>query len=398
MKKALGLILAAIMAFGGISAFAAEIGDTLEWYFDEELYEYSYQGEIAAGTLTIERGSPEGSYYILNSQTAGFYSFTYDYYRNDIYFYSPKKLENGVAYNAVNTNAFFDYDNDEYTEIFYLNAGENIIGADIYYVDGKSTDIDIEFLGETITAVEIEDELILDCDVWNYDDHFEIYDAATVIFSSGKEIPISYLESIGGTVAVEGENTSTCLVSGQKVAVTFTACHIDKYVKDVNITNIEDYLTITESYTGFYDYSYPFGETLTVTFADGSTQSFVLGYDDEKITMPNGREYWIYYYHDTYSREPAFIIGIGDNIIKSYACTIESTPVSESFAQFVKDNIQCMQDSSYYFRRALAIIFTARDLEDMPYHLENSLYYFEISIMNFVELFTNFAAFIQYLF
>lgn len=398
MKKALSLILAVIMAFGGMTAaFAAEIGDTLKWYFYEDLYEYSYQGEITEGTLTISNELGGEYYYTFNAEKAGFYSFEYDYWNNDIYFYTPEKIENGIAYDGLITNTYYDYEAEEYIEIFYLNAGENIIGADIYYVNGESADVEIEFLGET-ASVAVEDELILEYDVYNNADNFVVYDASTAVFSSGKEIPLNYLESVPETVALEGENTANCIVSGQEVSVTFTACSIDKYVKDVSITNVEKYLTLTQNYYGDYDYDYPFGEKIVVTFTDDTTKSIVIGEDDEMFTLPNGREYWIYYYYDTFEREPALVITLGDNILKSYKCTVEEAPVSEKFAAMFEENIENMKDSSYYFRLALAIIFATRDIGDLSYELQDAAYYFSRSIESFVEIFVNFAAFVGNMF
>lgn len=398
MKKALSLILAVIMAFGGITAaFAAEIGDTLKWYFDEELYEYSYQGEITEGTLTISNELGGENYYTFNAEKAGFYSFEYDYWNNDIYFYTPEKIENGIAYNSLVTSDYSNYETEEFIDIFYLNVGENIIGADVYYVNGESADIEIEFLGET-AAIVIEDELVIDYDAYNYADHYVIYDAAKAVFPSGKEIPLNYLESVPETVALEGENTSNCIVSGQKVSATFTACSIDKYVKDVSITNVEKYLTLTQNYDGNYDYDYPLGEKIVVTFTDGTTKEILIGEDDEMFTLPNGREYWIYYYYDTFVREPALVITLGDNILKSYKCTVEEAPVSEKFAAMFEENINNMKNSSYYFRVALASLFTMRDIEDLSYELQRAAYYFGRSFECFVDIFVNFGAFVGNMF
>lgn len=349
LKSILALTLALIMSFGTLSGFAAE-GDTLEWIYDDEYStEYTCYGEFKEGKNTVlcdEDGS-EQKYYTFVAKE-GYYSFSYT---NPLdngwidWLGIPYKIENGKAYDFART-VFDSYNEGElggdYSLVYKLDAGETIIGVDTYYsAENTKIDVNIEYLGKTITDFDIsEKELLLNRDIYEGETESELYTHLSVTFDETKTIEFPNQFIIYSCDEIKaGENVLTFEIEGLTKDITVIANPIEYYIKDIELHNAEHYAQIFVDYnndTWYYDID---GAVATVTFANGSEKDIFFHGECADVTLSNRKTYAVFaYHHYSYDDGERYLsLYIGD-YEKNYKCAEIKYDIIENGEILVEDN------------------------------------------------------------
>ncbi len=374
-KKVLSVLLAISLIFGcSVFSFAAEDVDT----------KYTYRGTIEDDRTIVWEGENalEDVYdlyvsYTFTAEADGYYSLSYGTPHTSMYA------------EIVGTDCCEETLSDYYwvQKLYYLEKGEYELTVDVY---DSSTEVYIytDSLGEKITDISFDYDQIEGCDFFFYQDsidgetYFTSYADATITFSGGKTY--SYRDGIiTGTVDgefKEGYNKITISFLNNTIHSNATVYYISHYVKDVEISNIEDYYDKCKTYFTYADFINPYGETLTVTFADSSTESFILensNYID--IKLANGQFYEVYVdssYNPFIKESCSFKIFVADNLLKEYKFNGTKASLSENLNVFKREIRDCFGNISYNFKQ----MFKNLTNEDFHYYLsEATLATFEIA-------------------
>lgn len=403
LKSIMAAILAVMLAFGGLTAFAADESDTapntIEWdYYGDTIYP-EYAGELTEGenTVACDNDGSEYFYFTFNAENAGFYEISYSYYDMDGYIFAPESYSDGKAQNEAD-GFWFESEDELDCTLYYFEKGEQIIGMYLFYAESENIKIAVNYYGESVESIEAG-ELLNSDDVYFYSDddasYVDIYSDVTITFSSGKTIERSdiYCTSEAEEL-VKGDNNVTTHICGKEFDFVINVAFVADFIADIEISNIEDYLFMTEYYNT-YDCVYPYGETATVTFTDGTKKNFVFG--DEGITLPNGKEVWPDAYFSVENDDAKLIIYVADTDLKFYDAEIKDAPLGDNWATLVWRNANALKDSAYYYRRAIAVIISCYSLEELAnYGIDEAAYYITESIYSFTEIFAETMALIRF--
>jgi len=404
-KSVTATILSVIIALSCFTAsFAAS--DTLAWHYYEEPMNYDYKGVLVEGENGIGKIDNYTVWYTFNVLNAGFYNFSFNWDNTDLWIDTPEYIEDNTAYNSAEKLFFFEENTDgTYTDntLFYFEEGEQIIGIMVEYSSSDSK-LNIEYFGEEITSVEVADEknLILGCDIhcdYGIEEgalyYYWIDSDININFSSGKTITTDDIEGYIDSEIKKGENILPVSICGEKYTLAINVELVTDYIADVSISNIEDYLYI-KSYYNDFDYPDPFGETLTVTFKDGTTAAANIG-DDEMITLPNGSEVWFGFGFNFEDDKVFFDVYIAGTVVKSYECTKIQADFEENKDKLNSNILNLINDVSYYIRRAMIIALECDTVyEYMDYGVEESLLRLAWAYESFVEIFYEVFYLIRY--
>lgn len=391
MKAIFAAMLAAIMAFGSLTAFAAEKKETLKWDYYGWEYFYDYAGEIVLGENLIS--SPEDSencYFIFNAEKAGFYRFGYD--ADDGWLILPEYCKNGVAYNDA--ESYSDYDENAY--LYYLGEGENVIAFDSCYAL-RNEAFTVDYYGEKAESVSVPYDLIIDYNIYVSEGELWIYaNDLECVFDSGKTFSLQYVEGATACDGTEDVISFTAEILGCEVKSSVNAYKISEIIENVEVTNIEDYLYVTAYYDG-YDVFYPYGETMTITYKNGEKQSVVYEEDYCLFKLPDGNEVYFDFYLNVEGDDAKMSLVIAEEDVKYYDCEMEKASVNENFGNVKNDWSSAMADASYYFRRALIKILECGDIyEFINYGAPRAAAYFAESFACAASVFTIFFEFVRF--
>ncbi|MBQ2974243.1 MAG: RNA polymerase sigma factor [Clostridia bacterium] len=277
-----------------------------------------YKGTLKLGDNHVEFEDGVSTYYVnFEVEEPGYYLFTSD--RKDMYTFSwvfvPEDSQSGQIdgyYSAV----ISPYENEDILE--YFEAGEHTLL--ISRTEGiDSTGVNVEYLGEEITDIQIEQE-DLDNVILGYDEITKrderdknmfwviahdmtegeegLYGNSfrtKIIFSSGKvhdmgDVGLSY--HVKGGKLKEGKNTVTFEL-GEKFGFhkefVITAHSPKEYVKDIEVSNIDEFKKVKINEEGFI-HSKPENYEVTVTYADGRKETFDGATWDRFIELDDGRK------------------------------------------------------------------------------------------------------------
>ena len=394
IKSFIATFLAAVIAFSCFSvAFAA--GETLEWDFYGETYTYEYAGTLVEGENAIAYSDVVETWYDFNAQSAGFYKLSYYYEDADLWFCVPESFSDNTAYGNIG-KWVFDAENTR-NSLFYLEAGEQIIGVENYHAEHDAT-ISIEYLGEEITSVQTAQETILDCDLYLYDEgdsyYYSVEADSVITFSSGKTITLEYLDAKSSDEIKKGENALTCTLFDKDYDFTVNVAFVEDYIESVEVSNIEDYLNVKEYYD-IYDTYGPYEETLTVNFKDGTSTE--LPFSEDMFTMPNGSEIWYGYYYSAEDGKLSLNIYIGNTDLKSYECTTTPADFKENIEELKSNFIYNLEELSHNLRYAFISLLECDNIYDfVEYGMENSLFYLIWARESFEALFSETFNLIRY--
>lgn len=398
LSSALAFIMAFIMAFGTTPAFAAEIGDTVKWYIDEndtEYEEYLIDGKFdSSDEISIAAETGYRTYaYILNIENTGYYAVTEIGYP---FVHYAKTFENGIA------KGEYDYfeilscsDSSEYpdAEIIYLEAGENFITVSAY--DMMAVNVSYDFLGETITKVGYDQEclenLIIGCEVCEDSESFQLehFSYIDLTFSSGKTVS----KILGNDVFVldapvkEGENTGYMEIINHKEPVTFTAYPTEKFVESMEITNIEEILDVRKDFRGEYVYHNVCDETVTVKFTDGTSIDVQPSPDiDVGMDFINGHHYRLRTLYTETFDGLIFELGFGKHMFCEGSPILFSAPCKVSELSFF-ENLEVLSE---IILREYLWVFADIDLGSILDLDLKELYYAHMDSMGHIRDFFNY--------
>ena len=341
IKIMLSFLIALTIAFGSVGAAFATAVDYNET-------DYICYGELAEGWNNIwEYDWPEKDrikdlyvYYSFSTPEDGYYLLSYGTPHTDMY---------AQIYNE------YDYIETEFSyygvrKIYYLKKGEHKLIVDVY---DSLVDVNIyaEFLGKKITDIKFDYEQLLDYDLeWygtegNYS--FDSYANATITFSSGKTYEFSggVLEGTTASNPIDGKNNVTIEFLNQKIDSTVTVYPASHYVTNAELSNAEYYIENTvESYNHLEKEYYPYGETVTLTLSNGTTQIVEYTPSSTYIEFPNGQYYELVIYYDTdpnlfTPNTPQLKICLGYNcVIREYDINGSKATLAENIKSFINDN------------------------------------------------------------
>lgn len=297
---------------------------------------YNYLGEIKDGKTTIYREDikPSGdclnfSLYKFSAPYDGYYLFEHG---------GPDGHIDGFLeeqwFNLIQT----EQKNNLTQQIYYLDKGEYDFNVEVAYFEG-SFEIYTAYLGESVTGITFDYDQISGNDFFSWENgniyYFRSYADATIHFSSGKEIGFKDGELTGTMPSeyVEGENTLTIDFIDQHVPSTATVYDMSHYITDVQVSAAEDAVI---NYNDYYEVRYPYGETVTVTFSDGSTYSAVYTYEDNYIMLPNGQAYIFEVY--CVNSEETLIFQMGNIIsFNQYDFKTPKAPLRDNLELFIQE-------------------------------------------------------------
>lgn len=353
LKAIVAAMLAAIMALGSLSAFAAETHEELEWNYYGETYYYEYAGELKEGTNAVGEsiGDLGYVYFTANIETAGYYMISYSYDDFDSWAGIPDRIEDGIAYDEKET--LRNIEDSVSTEICFFETGENIIAFDVYSASDDSV-VNFEFWGEEVTSVSIPEEAIIDCNFYyseedNGTTEISLYYDITVTFDEGKTIETDYIYGTADKIKIGEQNAFALNICGKEYEAAITLYEISRYVSDVSLSSTD----VTQYYDGYEVKGYD-DLVLTVVFTDGTTQTVNVNgyYEDCLITLPNGYEAYPWVYYHTYRDEIKAAVYFDDALVKEIECNKISTSVSENFDRLKENIYYYFNDFSYYLDRA----------------------------------------------
>lgn len=219
-----------------------------------------------------------------------------------------------------------DYRAESHKGLYYMQEGEWFLP--VYRTDGvekNSAEIIIEYCGEEITDVEFRDDALnnriigynlnLPFVTMGQEDYYcNVYDM-TITFSSGRE---ELFESTMVTYYVEGgvkegENTAVFELPNKKIEKTLVAHPLTDYIEKIEVDNLKDFLEFEINENGF-DISKPEEYTVTVTYGDGTKETFNGADWDKKIVLKDGTVLVVEFTQPKLTdREPVqFLVLIGD--------------------------------------------------------------------------------------
>lgn len=394
MKKALKTItsalLIAIIAFGStVAAFAT--GEPIEWVVTElEMSRYFTCGntELELGTTKIRNTNHEENlvYFDFEAEESGYYLIDTDV---DSWVYVPESYGDGKAYNYAEGTQI----GDEEQRIFFIEKGKTVIGVNFY--ENSSDKIRIEFMGEDVADFTIEEEALKNYIIgWDFcesdPEYIGIVSDTVITFTNGNTVTVEdyYFEGTTDGSPNEGENKATLSFLGKSKEVTFTAYKVESMVESAEVTNIENYLTVQESYDGYIYVKPIHTETLTVNYTDGTSETAILCEGYAQVTLPCGKTVSAYVgEHWDEDDRHEFVIKVAGTVIERYEYKVEKQTLAENLVELKDNNQSSFEDAKVDFMDALTSLTSDLDWAKIN---------FRWSIQSFFQLFTNMINFIKY--
>lgn len=359
VKSFISLFLSFIIIVGISTVNAFSAYETIE----REDTNYEYAGEFSLGRQTVkevEWGDEISNYYVYYSFIAehdGYYSFTYNEMHNSTWYCVCGKQN----YDEMPYTYSLDSSEQNLSKIYYLEEGEYFFFVDLYW---SMVDVNItaEYFGEKVSEIKFKHDLLLDCDCYYYEysdseANFIINANATIVFDSGKTFDFGNHEmcdcyynlsdSLNAAISsepVEGENTITICFLNQKIETTATVHTLSYYIKDVEVSNIDYYLENAVEYYNYYDIEYPYGETVTVTFKNGTSESFIYSnyLNCNYVNFPNGQKYclnfWCFDEYYLADFNGYLQVDICYNTVKEFKFNGQKASVSENIKALNEEN------------------------------------------------------------
>ncbi len=370
----------------------------------------NYKGNIETGKNHLTFEGDDFIYYMsFYADKAGYYRFKGDY-------------ESRLAYCRVNVpiqsssnGNIKDFADGEGTYkdgfVYYLDEGENtlVIEKGIRY-EGNETYVDVEYLGEEIAEIVFDEEKVNNV-VLGYDEYVEgdillwqkqegidngLYGnifPLKVIFTDGTECDLGECEltyRVKEGELKEGKNTAIFTLWGEEYEKELTLHPVTDYVKEIEVDNLDDFIYAEIGEDG-YVYDKPDEIYVTVTYADGSKETFNSNEWDGYIRLDNGVELRVSAYQTDVnrtmdqqlrSRGPLkFVVAIGEsNIYVDRVYIIREFDIIGFRKALDKNNLttakEYMDIIKGFYERTLNEVSDVEDYLLYSYNLaENTVYY-----------------------
>lgn len=387
-KSILALALALLtLLTAAVPAFALEPGDEIDWrieYKNSYTTTHTYIGELKEGKNEIKA---DDDYYnrilgTFNAEKAGYYVMTGTNNIEDICV--PDEFVDGKPYNYAERlcSTFYD-EGEKEIAVVYLAEGENYISMYSWNYEGEIGNLEIEYIGSELNDVAFDENafsnLLLDHDLWYDEDGGICYvfeQDVKLVFADGATYT---MEECSISLACEselkaGENNAVFSLFGIEKNIVLTCGSVSDYITAVEISNIEDYLYVKEYYIGTADYGVEFieNETLTITFIDGSKQTYELNGYYCTVTLPNGREYDMYMVADDYDGDGdacEIKVIIAEEEFGTYEC--------ETFSATDRENLEHLADRVGW--HANRLVSDIGNYLDMLRNYDECYYYYDTS-------------------
>ncbi|MBQ8763279.1 MAG: sigma-70 family RNA polymerase sigma factor [Clostridia bacterium] len=345
--------------------------------------EISYKGTLKFGSNMITFDDDEYYYVDFNAEQDGYYYFKCDMFDpvNRCYIIVPADPKNGIINGYADTEQQFSpFDN---AQIYYLEKGNNIL---LIHKDGKldSSKIEVKYIGEEITDIIIEQE-DLDNVVFQYNEFYNnswfLYQEQNngryanffrvkLVLPSGDtfdcgDLCLSY--TVEGGELKEGKNTIVFFIGGKEYKKEIMARPVTYYVKDIEVTNLDEFTTAQINEEGF-TYNLPENFDVIVTYADGSKETFDGKTWDGFINFDNGvqlkammNKSKIYSSgsmdHRLRSREPIrFTVSIGETYFIDEICTVTEFDVIGYRKRLDENNLEEAREYSVNIKEGIEIM------------------------------------------
>lgn len=420
MKKTMKSIIAATLALAmllcSVPAFAAQPEDTVKWYLWKDTYkEYRYEGDLEEGVVEFYEDIPDYVYYTFNAEE-GYYLFTTE--SDWLYMATPEEIKDGCFYGEEYADEYVGKvdGTGNYARLHYLEEGEHILGVTFGGGTGSYSSLaeyggfTFEYCGKEVTDLSFGEntlELIDGCDV-AYNEHSNEYervpyaarlDDVTVTFSGGNTVKLdeNRYDMYSENNLIEGENNVTFEFLGYEEDAEITLCSVSKFVESVELSNIEKHKDVKEYYDGSFDCyndDFFFGETVTVTFTDGTKASCKIEpFGFNKIELPNGRKYHlgVSYEKEDIGTETALNIFVSLNYncnIAVYECNVKQATAKENLDRLDSNiengtywEINTIKDSF----REIFVFESVFELADNVYTFISSLVVNLTAVLEFVN-------------
>lgn len=304
----------------------------------------NYKGNVETGRNHITFDGDDYIYYMsFYADKPGYYRFAGDYESRMAYCRVNVPIQSS---SNGNIKDFADGEGN-YKDgfVYYLDQGENtlVIEKGIRY-EGNESYVDVEYLGEEIAEVVFDEEKVNNV-VLGYDEYIEgdillwqkqegidegLYGnifPLKIVFTDGTECDLGECEltyRVKEGELKEGKNTAIFTLWGEEYEKELTLHPVTDYVKDIEVDNIDDFIYAEIGENG-YVYDKPDEIYITVTYADGSKETFKSSEWDGFIRLDNGVELRVNAYQTDVnrtmdqqlrSRGPLkFVVAIGESNI-----------------------------------------------------------------------------------
>ncbi|MBQ2973664.1 MAG: hypothetical protein IJE19_04860 [Clostridia bacterium] len=365
IKKILCTILAMAMAFGSLTAFAAD---------GESIYangiEIGFAGELKEGGNTVNYPG-KMLYVTFNAEKDGYYTFVHESkagFRYSHWLTWVETDENGVVTDGKNF-IFSELTVDPATVVtlFRLKAGENKFVVQWQEEIAPEEKVTVSYLGAELTDIEfsegIDYAMVYGSDIYevyysgvDYGDSYGYafyVDEIKFSFDSGEKLEFDNFGAVPCMSETEIEDglydIEVFLEKEETIPAQIEVHPITHYVENVEADNPEKYVGV-EYYDGEKGY-YGYDGTYTVTLKNGDK---IKAYPEENVIIPgtNPEGYSVYSY--VYSRDSFAVIELGNKTFEEYEYTKQPATTEQNFnhmAEKVTDiinNFKWEFDHFYY--------------------------------------------------
>ena len=358
-KKLTAILLCIAMLFGigATSAFALEIGDTVEFSWYDTTEELVYKGVLTEGVNEIEDTNDEYyTCYTFEVSKDGYYSATFPADELSVLFTGDFSGNKATDTDQIFTGFYDEYGVRYFSRYAYLTKGTALFYVKFDESNPAATSLNIEYFAEKITDVNYDEETVKylfedndDCYINEDEKIIDINSDYSISFSNGKTIENDNLddwfECSYENELVTGENTVTMLFPGYEKEITIGLYETSDFVESVEIPNAANYLDAAILYNGQY-LDTPFdNEKVTVTFKDGTKETVT--YDRHKnnyVTFPCGKKVHISAGHTVDERTEVgtgkycLYAKVGYTYYKFYECNVKEASFAENFEE-LRSNI-----------------------------------------------------------
>jgi len=367
-----------------------------------------YIGELKEGKNHIAFEDESEVYYVnFKAEKAGYYSFACNY--NEVmgccYISLPANSEGRSIESFVDSEG--SYVNGW---VYYLEEGDNALIVEMNKrFDIKESDVTIKYLGEEITDIVFDsddlDNIVLGYHEFLNENAYLWQDQSMIdkglygnlfnvkyVFKDGSEYDagecaLTYRVKEGKLK--EGKNTAVFTFFGKEYEREITVHPITDYVKNIEISNLEQFNVKEIGEDGFI-YGKPEQYDITVTYADGTKETFDGKKWDKTLKFDNDVELRVMIYNtditgttDAHlrSRQPAtFIIAIGEHKFVESICVVEKFDIIGFRKSMNKNNLTTAKEYKEiienFYEQAKTDTETPEDYLRYSYELaENTGYY-----------------------
>ena len=419
MKKGLKITALIIAIISMFTLIASAQDKTIEWNYGYEYSEtYSYGGELKIGNNKVSPVSKpkwyetgdfrsEYVYYEFDVEKSGYYSIDI---LGDLYYthYMPavsQDIRDGVVY-GEKEYLFLD----DYRYSVYLEEGDCIFGIDFfiyepYFPDGDySGELNIEFIAEKITDIQIDDEYLEDIIFGlhidpEYDENNTTYIPAKgkIIFDNGKEydfnqhLNIEYPDDIA-----PGESQITFVIDDFKKEYTVQIKTVDDYIESIEIGNIEEVAVVTQTFLPDVAYSTDVYYDLIVTKPDGTkiTEEEVYYIYDIQLKGEKSLTIWFDHIQEDDGKW-YFVVEAGYKEYLKVPCKSVPASFEENYILFIEKVAEytfvMLDDFSCYILNAVDIFsgLTATERFESFFDAFTSIKDYYVEIFNLAKLFAD---------